>query len=570
MFEFERYIADFFEYKINPDLKKNWQSVFEQMAVHTRKEFPEKLLKTARPNEETKLLNYRLANYRPITYGSINKLMDDVYRAVGGVNYSINGESDKTKDYLNGNNFENDNFETYMQKKVLRRDIEDPNGFIVWVPSGAGLEESNKEIAPKPLLTYSNRLYYTDFENVFSFLSCETVKIKIGDAIKDGKVYYIFTKTDFYKYVQISAVEDNIYQLYPIYTHNIGELPVIILGGDINDDYYFNSFFASYLAYGDEAISSFSDWQAQRITSGFPIIEEFAADCEIKAIVSRESNPIPEGEEKFEGIVKTKSETAIHKSPLGIVLRKIPNKNAAFDDTLDASIPSRRYIAPPIEVARYAGEVWEKLITKAEESLQQSLSFAGDSGKKVELTNEGKYSMLTKICNNYFDNIYRKSIVFIEAYLTLKPAENIKITINKPTSFRLTTEADILAEITALSESKAAVMFKSEANKDLAKKRFSGNPLAQKIFELTTIIDPLFTYSIDEKTQMQLANNISMLAMVTSINCYGVLNKIAYDMTTDAFMKASNDVIIAKFDKEIINYMPESKTALVDENGNPI
>jgi len=49
-----------------------------------------------------------------------------------------------------------------------------------------------------------------------------------------------------------------------------------------------------------------------------------------------------------------------------------------------------------------------------------------------------------------------------------------------------------------------------------------------------------------------------------------VLNKIAYDMTTDAFMKASNDVIIAKFDKEIINYMPESKTALVDENGNPI
>lgn len=568
MFEFEKYIKNFFEYQIDKKLKENWVEVFNQMAVHTRKQFPEKLLKTARPNEEKKLLEYRLANYRPITYGSINKSMDDVYRAVGGVNFSIDGESDKTKEFIAGNNFHSDNFETYLQKKVLRRDIEDPNGFLVWVPISEDFDAINKTITPRPLLTYSEKLYYTDFENVFSFLSSEVNKIRIGDNFKDGKVYYIFTKDSFYKYVQVSAKEDDVYQLQPIYKHDIGELPVIILGGDINDDNYFNSFFSSYLAYGDEAISSFSDWQAQRITSGFPVIEEFAADCEIKAVV-RQSNPIPTEEEKFDGVVKTKAETSMHKSPLGIVLRRIPTKNSSLDDTLDASIPSRRYINTPVEGVKYAGEVWLTLITKAEESLQQSLSFAGDSGKKVELTNEGKYSMLTKICNNYFDNIYRKSLIFIESYLTFTPAEKIKITINKPTSFRLTTEEDILNEITALNESNAAVMFKSEANKDLAKKRFSGNPLAQKIFDLTTIIDPLFTYSIPEKTQMQLANNISMLAMVTSINCYGVLNKIASDMTVDVFMKATNDSIIEKFNKEIVNYIPEAQTTLTDPNGNP-
>lgn len=567
-FDFDDYIKDFFKIEFDKDLKKKYVDVFEQMAVHTRKFNPGNLLNKARPNEENKITEYRIANYRPITYGSINKSFDDVYRAVGGANYSIENADELTKEYINQNYFDNNTLEMYLQKRVLRRGIEDPNGFLVWLPSGVGLTEQNERINPTPSLVYSSQLHFTDFENVFSYLSTETNIIKDGERIIEGKIYYIFTKTNFYKYIQIAA--DETYQIYPVYNHNIGQIPMVVLGGDINDNNFYNSFFSGYLAYGDEAICAFSDWQAQRITSGFPIIEEFVADCEIQTFVNKENNPIPDGEEKFQGVVKSVGERTIHKSPYGITLRKIPSKNATFDDSLDASIPSRRYIAPLVDVAKYAGEVCVMLIKMAEESLQQSLSYAGDSGKKVELTNEGKYSMLTKICNNYFNNIYRKSLIFIESYLKRKTAESVSISMNIPMTFTITTESDIIAEIAVLKTNNVPAMYISESMKDLSKKRFAGNPVAQKISDLIIIIDPLFTYSIEEKLSMQLSNTISQEAFVISVNAYGVFTKIVSDLSPETFLKMTNDELIALFNKEIQEYMPENETSLKDDNGNDI
>ncbi len=568
MFEFEKYILNFFKYEIDKNLKKNWVDVAEQMMVHTRKKKPTQLLTDARPNEEEKITKYRIANYRPITYGVVNSSFDDVFRAVGGINYSIENASEQTKEFIGQNNFDNYNLETYLQKKVLRRDIEDPNGFLVWLPSGDGLFEENKSPTAKPVLVYSEKLYYTDFENVFSYLSDETNKIKVGATEIDGKVYYILTKTDFYKYIQVDSVEgEKAYRLDPVYEHNIGEFPVIIMGGDINDDNFFNSFFSGFLAFGDECLRQFSDWQATMVTCGFPIKEKFMQDCEIKVHINRQSNPIPEDEEKFKEVVKSKGENTMHETPLGMVLRQIPSKNSAMDDTLAAEIPSVRFIAPPVEVAIESKASWIELRKMAKEDLQQSLSFAGDSGKKVELTNEGKYSMLTKICNNYFDNIYRKSLIYIEAYLTRKAADSIKISINKPSTFSVQTETDIVNEMTKLKTENAPTMFIAELTKDLAKKRFSGNPLAQKMFEITTIVDPLFTYTVAEKTQMQLSNNITPEAFVLSVNAYGALNKIAFEMSPDAFIKSSNEAIIAKFNEEIKNYMPKPAMALTGDNG---
>lgn len=568
MFDIESYTKDFFKLEINPDLKKNWIEVFNQMAVHTRKRKPEELLTAARPNEEPKITQYRIANYRPITYGVVNKSMDDVYRAVSAVNFSINNLSDKSREYIHKNNFDNYNLETFLQKKVLRRDIEDPNGFLVWLPTGEGISESNKNVSPKPLLVYSSALHYTDFENVFSFLSDEVNPIKVGNNSVNGKVYYILTKTDFYKFVQISHKDKEVYQLNPIYPHNIGELPVIILGGDINDDNYFNSFFSGFLAFGDEAIRQFSDWQATMVTCGFPIKEQFEQDCKIKLHIDRSSNPIPEGEEKFEGVVKTRAESTMHQTPYGTILRQIPSANTAMDDTLDATIPSVRFIAPPIEVAIESKKSWQELRLLAQEDLNQSLSYAGDSGKKVELTNEGKYSMLTKIYNNYFDNIYRKSLIYIECYLSRVLADNVNISINKPETITMTTKQDILNEISVLKSEDAPTMIISERYKQLAQKMFSGNPLAEKTFLIITIIDPLFTLTIDEKTSLQMSNNVSDLAVVTSINAYGVLTEIAYEKTPEWFMKATIAEIITEFNNRIVKYMPEEKTELVDNNGN--
>ena len=59
---------------------------------------------------------------------------------------------------------------------------------------------------------------------------------------------------------------------------------MIVLGGDFNADGLYESFFAPYLAFGNEAIRQFSDWQAISTTASFPIREEFFTQCDVQEV----------------------------------------------------------------------------------------------------------------------------------------------------------------------------------------------------------------------------------------------------------------------------------------------
>ena len=86
MFEIENFIKTFF--KLPPPMYyKEWIKVFTDMAVHTKKRIPTELLLSRRPNETDEVLKYRQDQYRPITYGSMNRATDELYRIVSGIQY---------------------------------------------------------------------------------------------------------------------------------------------------------------------------------------------------------------------------------------------------------------------------------------------------------------------------------------------------------------------------------------------------------------------------------------------------------------------------------------------------
>lgn len=565
MFDLKQFFDNFFKMP-PPANKAEMVKVFRDMAVHTRKLKPEELLLKRRPNEEPHIFEYRLCNYEPITYGSMNKALDVLYRIVTAINYKAN-YPDSIKQYISGPNFFGYSLDLFLQKIILKRDIEDPNGLLVWIPTDEGLTDSSKKALPKPYIVFSGDITYHD-ENVCAFLSDERSPVFVNKKeVFEGEVYWVFTTDAFYKFIQVGKKSEKRFIISLVYEHLIGEIPVIKLGGDMTANGYFESFFAPYLAFGNEAIRQFSDWQAIMTTSSFPYIEEFAVECEIEESKA-ESNPIPTGEEEFSGKEKAYEKRTqlrvIPKTPYGVTLRKVGTKTEnQWDAVLPPEIPSRRFIHPDISIAKYSGEAWMLLIEKAEDSLHLNLGDGLLSGKAKLIDKESQDSMITKIGNNFFDNIMLKSYKYIDSYYN-HHAQDESISIDKPTTFKIKTESDLVEEITTLKEKNVPTFFLQEATRDLSHKRFSGNKLSQKMFDAISILDPLYVYDSSQKEEMMMGGSISKDANIKSIYIFSLLLKIAQRITADAFIQMDIDKISALLDVELQPYYDAVKTTPLD------
>lgn len=570
MFDIKQYTKNFFLLD-NKECVEKWKKVFDQMAVHTRKRKPEDLLLKARPNEEPHVLAYRLENYRAITYGSMNRAMDSAGRILQASQYQIECD-DNVKEYLKKRQFDDNNttydFFNYFEKIVFKRDIEDPNGFLVWLPTGPGVEDDGQPVAPKPYFFCLDQVHDSSPE-VCSFLSDEINPIKVQGA-KDfpGKVYYIITRDTFYKFIQVSVDKRVKYKLQEVYQHNIGEVPAIVMGGDKNAEGYFESFFAPYCAFGDEAISTFSDWQAIKVTSGYPYREEFYEECEIKR-PSKSSNPVSKSEQKYK---KESTYEKFSRTPYNTIIRKIAgNKSDSEIDEeriLPADIPSIRFISPDPEVLKYIGESWKDLIVLAEDALHLNLANGtNQSGVAKERDLEQERAMVDKIGNNYFNHLMYNSLKFIDCYINMKTYEKSNVVVNTPITFIPRTEGELMEEITKLKSGNAPSVLIFEATNDLAKRRFAGNPYSKKIFELITILDPLYIYDNNQKLSMMNSGGISKEAYTTSIYAYPVLKKISGELKD--FLKADVEKIRPIFEEQISEYVVE-EIPLTDPAGNPV
>ena len=566
MFELATFIANFFKLPIPPH-KKEWIKVFDDMSVHTRKRKPFELLLNRRPNEEEHIFNYRMANYEPITYGSMNKALDELYRIVNSINYKVN-VPDGLHTYIADNNFDGFSLELFLQKIVLKRMIEDPNGLLCWLPDGLGLTDSSKKVVPQPYLVYSSDIIYQD-KDIVAFISNEKSLVKVGaKQVYEGDVYYILTDSEFYKLIQIGLKSDKKFQLELIYEFAGGAIPAVKLGGDMTANGFYESFFAPYLAFGNEAIRQFSDWQAIMVTSSFPYIEEFeVVATEEDREPSKLSSPIPPTEEKFkpQQILKI-----IPKTPYGVTRRAVPSSSDSWTAVLDPAIPSRRYIHPDISIAKYAGEAWNMLINKAEDALQLNLGDGVMSGVAKKISKQSQDSLITKIGNNFFDNIYQNALVFIDCQYNNHPVDR-SITIDKPSTFQIKTEQDLIEELTVLRDKDVPTFFMNAATTDLAAKRFSGNKFQQKLFDVITQIDPLNIYSTADKSQLLLSNVINKADYIRSVYIYSLLIRIAGKVTQDAFINMSIDniekLLVAAL-APVLAGMGE--TQLFDAKGNPI
>lgn len=539
-----------------PKKYDEWNHVRETMFVHTRGKNPGEILTSRRPNEDPEIQKYRLSIYEPITKGSMNRAIDKLYRIFGSANFSIQ-VSQELNDYLSTQKFENQYFYSFIQKFVVRRMIEDPNGYLVWIPTGAGIIDSSVKVDVKPKMIYSNQIKFVDDDVIVWLDENEHSDVyENGKMHKKGLVYYSLTDVGFYKHQQTGSTKDKRFELVPIYEHNLGMLPAIVLGGDLTDNDYFESYFSAFVPFGNEAIRQYSDWQGVMTTTCFPYREEVAETC--SAPGCRDGVCWNENEqEHYPCRVCKGTGRVITRSPFGVFLRE--KNNSILDGGGNSSSePMIRFVSPPVDVIEYSGNAWQTLLKKAEESLHLNTIDEAQSGTAKEIDREDSFMVLTKISNNIFDEIIYKSLLFIEGYRNV--TNPMSPTIVKPISFSMKTENDLIDEINKLNDKNAPVCFLVETTKDLARKRFSGNKSISRMVEILVTYDPIYHINTKDKSMLLASGTIKKEDLIKSMYAFKVLSQIVADNGTE-FLENEMSKIFAEIDSKMIpiveQYVPK-------------
>jgi hypothetical protein len=538
-----------------PKNYEHWNRVRDNMFIHTRGKNPGEILTRRRPNEDEDVKKYRLSIYEPITKGSMNRAIDKLFRIFQGANFSIS-VSDELNTYLSEQKFDGQYFYSYIQKYVVRRMIEDPNGYLVWIPVGDGLINPAIKVDVQPVLIMSDEIKILDHGIITWESEDEKSMVRVnGKLDQSGSIYYTLTDSGYYKHIQFGQKHDRKFETVLIYEHNIGSVPAVILGGDYTDENFFDSYFSAFIPFANEAIRQYSDWTAVMTTSAFPYREEMAETCSAKGcrdgVVYNSENDEHERCGNCKGTGKV-----ISRSPFGVFMREKGNNAMGGDNS---SEPMLRFISPAVDIIEYSGNAWETLLKKAEQSLHLNVIDESQSGVAKQIDREDSFSQLTKISNNIFDEIIYKSLLFIEAYRNV--IEPVAPVIVKPISFSMKTESDLIAEITTLSDKNAPVAFLVESTKDLARKRFSGNKSVTRMVETLVSYDPLFNIKTTDKQMLLASGTIQKADLIRSLYAYRTLTNLVALNGTEFLEKPLPELFLALDDAMapiIEKYVPKT------------
>lgn len=534
----------------------DWVRVRDTMFVHTRGKSPGEILTKRRPNEDPELMEYRISLYEPITKGSIDRAIDKLYRIFASANFSIQ-VSEELSVYLNEKKFNNQYFYSYIQKYVVRRMIEDPNGYIAWIPTGLGLVDPTQKVEVKPVLIGSDQIrYISDDAITWVEYKENSMVMENGKMVEKGEVLYTLTEDAFYRHEQIGKKVDKTFDVTLIYQHNIGSLPAIILGGDQTDEEYFDSYFSAFVPFANEAIRQYSDWTAVMTTCGFPYREEVAETC--SAPGCRDGSCYnAEDDTYYQCKVCRGTGRIISRSPFGVFLKEKGGNVLDSNYGNDAMI---RFVSPPVDIIEYSGKAWETLLKKAEDALHLDKIHEPQSALAKRVDQEDGFMMLIKISNNIFDEIIYKSLLIIEKYRNVSsPSDPIIV---KPISFSMKTEIDLINEINMLSDKNAPVAFLVETTKDLAKKRFSGNVAVSRMVEVVVSYDPIYHINTKDKQLLVESGSITKKELIKSLYAYKTLAKLVSENGT-VYLEKPLTEIFADMDREttIIANQIQSETS---------
>lgn len=569
MLDIVKYATDFFKLP-GPALKKRWVGEYEAITTHTQGRVAKRLIKTRRPHEDEETQKYRRENYEPVTKGPFSRAKANLQRVFSASQVTVAIENEALQEFVSGANFDGMDLRSYWARKVTVRMIEDPNGVLVWWVKTA--PELNEQAQPAPMLVLCKNIrHFTD--EVFTWLSNEKSMVLAPDPAGGGRdieqplgdVYYIVTTDAYYKFVQVGKLSDGRFEMILHYQHDLGELPLDILGGDETsetnertneDEFWFTSYFGSAIPYANECSRQFSDHQAVLVNSGFPLKEVKPVKCVNSGCVEgyikhlqpddtfmKERCPVCKGRGKVPPF-----------GPYGVLLRE--EKGVLGGGESDGDIPMVRFINPDPAILEFGGKTWRDYLKDVEKELNLLFIEEAQSGVAKEVDREDKVSKLDKMGHHLFMVLMRHGLSIVSR-LMFGTDDPEGISIVMPPTFRERTEADLSEELKTVRESDTHSMFVSQVLNEYSLKRYHGDQKFPKMVEVLIAYDPLFSKTTEEIVSMQAVGVVDDVMVRRHMLCETALRRMV--VRDPGVLEADN--VFDLIDTEVEALMPQARIA---------
>jgi hypothetical protein len=570
-----RYIKD------EPMLKKAWVESFDEMIVHSRKVYPEKISEVTRPNETDEIKKYKKAIYEPITHAPFNNAVTAMQKIVHKENFDYSqGVSDELKEFLDdGYVYEFDSlqgsealkFNEKMNQQTFRFMLETGNGLVFWIPLNyddislpPSQNDSTKPVKIGLTLVEPQNIKYISSTHALIRLKNKVV-LKTEQSQIEAYEYMAASKEQYVKFEpyitrnkenkEVVAYREVLW--YSMVQENgtgaLDILPVLITKGiatkNKKGQTYYESFFSGFVPYANKAIAAIFDDDGVRAMSANPAREvkwDPCGKCEGKGTaIDREKGV----EIKCTGCAGTGFN--VPKGPYAEYLNKKPS---SLDETDWYKQPALKYITPDTAILQHSLSVWQLFIDFAERQVNVKYIDQAQSGVSKDMDREHLTDLRMQVAMNWYGNIIHGSLWTIEGLLKINESDRVQPSIIEPktSDLQVKNKSQLIEELKHLKDSGASRMLIIEKTQEIVSKTYPNDMGKQKFLKAIIYYDPLFGYSDDAITKIQGLRKDKIRHQLAENALFRIMTR-----DKEAFEKATIDELSSQIETELSSKLEE-------------
>lgn len=519
----------------------------DSLKVHADGLFPDRLIKSRRPNEPQEVLDYRKEIFIAKTKPTFGKVVSSLSKIRRSSDWSIQYPEEETRF---AKIVEEETLQTYCDEAfpyftsmtnwtfsvLLKKYLEDPNGVVFTFPLEINIEE-NQYLRPFPVIFESCHVLDYVHEDYAVLINPLGATYYVRNKPQKGESFYVITTERIQRYDQINSKGDIALNSDIDYEHGLGLLPVFRIGAIVakadGNNYLHESRVAAMLPELDEALREYSDLQAAKVLHIYPERWEFTQnECSVCKGTSKRKNPrwsegcsedIPY---EIDCDNKNCHNGYVVAGPYSKIM--IRPSNNAVETTTSIPTPPAGYVEKDVEIVKIQDEGVEKHIVNALAAInfeflaQNPLNQSGTAKEvdKDELNNT--VHSIAEDLVRVMDNVYK--IIAITRYRALYAVDDIiefmlpKIIV--PEKYDILSASHLEQELSSAKTNKVNPVILNALEVEYASKKFNTDPTVGDELMLILKLDPLPNISEDEKMSRLSNKGITLETYVISSNIH--------------------------------------------------
>ncbi|MEG1198468.1 hypothetical protein [Algoriella sp.] len=488
----------------------------------------EKFLLSRHPREEEVTRDWRYSQYKPLTKSAFQRLINVVRGLIyQDTKHTLKIDDKENSDYLEGNNFlEKNNFLSLFKNIFLQTLFEDPNGYLVVIPSKHKNELQNNT---NPLEVSFNYVSITKILH-------QDDKDLIFKSNDDKHIFWINEK-DIIRFRKNEKSEWTKEDGY--FHHDFGYIPAIRLGGIFANNGFYKSFVDDAIPIADEFISSYSSEQLIDKEASHPYIQQATVECPTCNGIGSTQADVEICDLYPNGVKQVECKTCHGKKQISI------NPAERYEvpvEEMDKQMV--KIINPDVGINQYHRNKNKDIFNSILDALNLLKVDEAQSGLAKTIDRDNLYQFTSSVS----DRLFELKDFCLKCFISYRSPDSKKVkggyTLQKPYKFETQNAQELLDELSTAQSNGTPIHVRKYLINEFVNKRYKGNDVDLKINQIYANLDKTFGLTLDE---IKLSKELGLITddnITESIRIKNKINSIIIDKSKDYIRTKSVEELI--------------------------